>query len=366
MTKFVLTKNVNMNNLSFSLKSLRLSNSKTISDLSVILGISPTLISRYESGQRRPSEVHIRLYEDFFKTQELRILWLADKIAELVVYEHDPLEIFKLAESRVEYLRSERSLQVCELDQELEYKLKNLSELREKWLHLKPLNTLQLQKMQEFFQVQYIFESNKIEGNTLSHQETAMVLLEGLTVSGKSMREHLEAINHKEAIQFLFDLVTHKDEYNNRNLLMLHQLILKSIDSENAGVYRKLPVRISGSDFVPAQPFMLNKLMEDYFIFYEYQKHLMHPVLLAAEMHERLVSIHPFIDGNGRVSRLIMNYILLKHGYPIVSLKADLESRKQYYHSLQEVQLNNNPIVFYHLIVDAVQRSLEEHLAMVA
>jgi Fic family protein len=222
-----------------------------------------------------------------------------------------------------------------------------------------------LNKLKSYFNLENTFESNKIEGNTLTFQETHLVVNEGSTIGGQSMREHLEAINHSEAIDFIEDLVTGKEDFNKRTLLEIHRLILKSIDNENAGKYRTVPVRISGSRHEPPQPYLLDKMMEDYFIHYEHQKKRLHPVLLAAEMHERLVSIHPFIDGNGRTSRLVMNFILLKHGYTVTSLKGDLNSRMAYYKALEEVQVNNDATVFYDLIIQEVIGSLNAHLKMV-
>jgi Fic family protein len=219
--------------------------------------------------------------------------------------------------------------------------------------------------MQEYFNIKYTYDSNRIEGNTLTLQETQLVVNEGFTISGKSMREHLEAVNHAEAIDFMTGLANGSEEIDKRNLLDIHYLILKSIDSRNAGKYRSVPVRISGSEHLPPQPFMLEKLMEDYFIHYESRKNKMHPVILAAEMHERLVSIHPFIDGNGRTSRLIMNLILLRNGYTIAILKGDNDSRIAYYKALDKVQTSNDPSFFYDLILDRIKDSLEEHLAMV-
>jgi Fic family protein len=177
--------------------------------------------------------------------------------------------------------------------------------------------------------------------------------------------EHLEAINHQEAIDWVMTLVRGKEGLDKRNLLSLHHLILKSVDSRNAGKYRDVPVRIGGSEHVPPQPYLIGKLMEDYFIHYEKQQAKLHPVLLAAEMHERLVSIHPFIDGNGRTSRLVMNFILLRHGYTLANLKGDEESRMAYYQALERVQLDADPEPFYHLILDRVKESLEEHLELV-
>ncbi|AGA80053.1 Fic family protein [Echinicola vietnamensis] len=219
--------------------------------------------------------------------------------------------------------------------------------------------------MKEYFNVAYTFESNRIEGNTLTLQETHLVINEGITIGGKSMREHLEAINHAEAVAYLEELVGKKGDIYNRTLLELHYLILKGIDRENAGRYRSVPVRIAGSKHVPPQPYLVDKMMEDYFTHYQAQRKILHPVILAAEMHERLVSIHPFVDGNGRTSRLIMNLVLVGNGYTIANLKGDQASRLSYYRALEAVQVHNDPAPFYHLVADAVLDSLEQHLEMV-
>ena len=219
--------------------------------------------------------------------------------------------------------------------------------------------------MKEYFAIKYTFDSNRIEGNTLTLQETQLVVNEGGTIGGKSMREHLEAINHSEAVDFVADLLVGKEDITKRNLLEIHRLVLKSIDNENSGRYRNVPVRISGSEHVPPQPFLVDKMMEDFFIHYERQKRILHPILLAAEMHERLVTIHPFVDGNGRTSRLLMNFILLKNGYTLTILKGDPSSKANYFKSLEAVQVQNDPNQFYDLIAERVIASLEEHLEMV-
>jgi Fic family protein len=270
-----------------------------------------------------------------------------------------------MAESRVAYLSGQQALTMQELSTSIQEKLQKIDDLKAKWQSRRPLNPTQLQKMQEFFNVAYTFESNRIEGNTLTLQETHLVVNEGITIGGKSMKEHLEAINHAEAISYVEQLVTDQLDFSPRVLMELHYLILKGIDRNNAGKYRSVPVRISGSAHVPPQPFLLEKLMEEYFIHYDRQKKRLHPVILAAEMHERLVSIHPFIDGNGRSSRLVMNLILLRRGYTIANLKGDLTSRLAYYKALEAVQVDNNPEVFYHMVADAVKDSLERHLELV-
>ncbi|MGC4059282.1 MAG: Fic family protein [Chitinophagaceae bacterium] len=189
----------------------------------------------------------------------------------------------------------------------------NLSNLK---LELDKFRPMDNAKIQEALDIEYTYESNRIEGNTLTLLETQMVIEKGLTISGKSLNEHLEAINHNEAIDFIKDIVKNESELTESTLKQIHAIVLKSIDKMNAGVYRTVPVMISGSTFLPPQPYLLNKLMEDYFHFYQENKTKLHPVVLAAEMHERLVTIHPFIDGNGRTSRLIMNLILLQMVIP--------------------------------------------------
>lgn len=345
----------------------RAANGHTISSLSQLAGVDQALVSKYEKGKRMPSEKHIvalanAMGVDIF---ELRAKYLVDKIAGLLQYEIRPQEILMAAEDRVEYLVSKKALDVPKLSLAVEQKLKVIDELQARWKASKPLYGLQLQKMEEYFNTRYTFDSNRIEGNTLTFQETHLVVAEGLTIGGKSMVEHLEAVNHTEAIAWLKEMVNGNEDVTKRNVLDIHRLILKSIDSANAGAYRTVPVMIGGSEHKPPQPYMLDKLMEDYFIHYQQQKRVMHPVILAAEMHERLVSIHPFIDGNGRTSRLLMNFILLKNGYTVTSLKGDYDSRMAYYAALENVQVNNNPEPFYHLILDKVKESLDEHLEMV-
>jgi len=216
--------------------------------------------------------------------------------------------------------------------------------------------------IKEALEVEFLYESNRIEGNTLTLRETQLVINEGMTISGKSMREHLEAINHKEAILFIDDLVSQKVDLSEYVLKQIHGIVLYGIDRENAGVYRKLPVAIAGSKHLPPQPYLLQDLMEKYFQFYNQEKEHLHPVVLAAEMHERLVTIHPFIDGNGRTARLIMNLILLQYGFPLAIIGGDYDSRMAYYDALEKVQSENNKEDFILLIAEKVLFALERYI----
>jgi Fic family protein len=355
-----------MKTLAVILKEKRLAQALKVKEVAARAKIDQALISKIEKGERLPSERQLAALAEVYALdyQELRAAWLAEKVVNLVRYEPYAAEVLALAESRVEYLRGEKALDTPKLADDLREKIKEIDALQAEWTLRKPLNHTQLERIREFFKVEYTYESNRIEGNTLTLQETSLVVNEGLTISGKSMREHLEAINHAEAVDFILDLAGRQVDLSQRTLLELHGLILKSIDRENAGRYRRVPVRIAGSRHEPPQPYLLEKMMEDYFLFYHQQKGSLHPVILAADAHERLVSIHPFIDGNGRTARLVMNLILLRDGYTIANLKGDRFSRLRYYQALETVQVDNEPEHFYHIVADAELASLRAHLAL--
>jgi len=202
--------------------------------------------------------------------------------------------------------------------------------------------------------IEYTFESNRIEGNTLTLRETGLIIDKGLTVGGKSMREHLEAVNHYEAVVLLREWAQANTPLTESMVKQLHALVLRGVDRENAGRYRMLPVLIAGSRHVPPQPWQVPMLMEACFHFYAEQRTTLHPVALAAEMHERIVTVHPFIDGNGRTSRLVMNLILLQHGYPIANISGDAESRLAYYGALETANFEGDKQPFLLLIGSVV------------
>lgn len=157
-------------------------------------------------------------------------------------------------------------------------------------------------RITEALEIEYTYDSNRIEGNTLTLHETDMVVNKGITIAGKGLKEHLEAINHKEAIDFIKNIAQKKEPISERVLLDIHAIVLHSIDKDNAGKCRRVPVIISGSKHIPPQPYLLQPKMDELFQWYEANKDSMHPVVLAAQMHEKLVSVHPFIDGNGRTA----------------------------------------------------------------
>jgi len=354
--------------LGSKIKEVRKSYGITMKDLAQAVQIDQALISKYENDKRYPSEDHMLVIAQYFEEngKSLMTQWISEKIYNVMKkYPAYAEEALNVAEERIAYLSKAQAMEAPRLTKALGDKIEIVDQLQAQWQSLKPLDGIALQKMKEHFSIAYTHESNKIEGNTLTLQDTFLVISEGLTISGKTMTEHLEAINHSDAIGFIDDIVGRKEELLSRTVNEVHSLVLRGIDPANAGRYRTVPVMISGSTHRPPEPYLLSKHMEDYFQFYDRNKEAMHPVILAAEMHERLVTIHPYIDGNGRTSRLIMNLILLRNGYTIANLKGDNASRMKYYRALNEVQTNHDSTDFYHLILDAAIESLQEHIRLV-
>lgn len=331
-------------------------------EVAQLLGIDQALISKFESGTRKPTKDQIpklaQLLEIDYET--LMIAWLKEKILYEIGDDEFALKALMVAEQEIKYNQNISKLKISST---LENLLKEIDRLKAK---LDSYRQFDSYRITQALELEYTFESNRIEGNTMTLRETDMVINEGLTISGKSMREHLEAINHQEAIGFIKDLMHRNVSLNERDLLSIHNLILRGIIPEDAGRYRKAQVMIKGSTHMPPQPFMVAKEMEDYFIWYEINKNKLHPIILAAEMHERLVTIHPFIDGNGRTSRLVMNLILLQKGYIIANIKGDYDSRMQYYQTLETAQTKNNKEDFLLFVAQTEKENLERYIGIIA
>jgi len=238
--------------------------------------------------------------------------------------------------------------------------------LKERLSSLRPLPKEALRKIEDTWSIEYTYESNRIEGNTLTLQETELVVNEGVTIAGKSMREHLEAINHAEAVAYIKDIAKQDIGISERTIKELHAIVLRGIDRDNAGKYRNVPVLISGSRHVPPQPYLIEKLVEDFLIRYnEMEESRTHPLLIAAFLHDELVRIHPFIDGNGRTCRLLMNLYLLRNGYTLVTLKGDNEAKRSYYKALERSHCDNAPADFQKVVIRAEIASLERYLSII-
>lgn len=219
----------------------------------------------------------------------------------------------------------------------------------------RPLPKAIVEKLRDEFIVEWTYNSNAIEGNTLSLQETELVINRGLTIGNKSLKEHFEAINHKAGIELVEKFVEKKKKLNDDFIKNLHKVILKNIDDASAGVYRKTNVRILGAIHIPPNATKIPRLIDEFLEWYYSNRYCMPVPELAAYVHYKLVCIHPFIDGNGRTSRLIMNLILMQNGYPpAVILNMD---RKKYYRVLKYADLDK-PQEFVDFIGRSIERSL--------
>ena len=330
-------------------------------EVAQLLGIDQALISKFESGSRKPTRDQVIKLASLLEIdlETIMVAWLKEKILYEIGQDEFALKALLVAEQEIRYQSKSTTEKLSVALQKL---LNEIDALKAKPDSFRQYDSYRIAQALE---LEYTFESNRIEGNTMTLRETDLVINEGLTISGKSMREHLEAINHQEAIAFIKDLMQKNTPLNEREVLSIHNLILRGIHPEDAGRYRKVQVMIKGSTYMPPQPYMVAKEMEDFYIWYETNKNKIHPIVLAAEMHERLVTIHPFIDGNGRTSRLVMNLILLQHGYIIANIKGDYESRMQYYQSLETAQTKNNKEDFILFIAQMEKESLERYIGII-
>lgn len=202
--------------------------------------------------------------------------------------------------------------------------------------------------------VEWTYNSNAIEGNTLTLSETRVVL-EGITIGGKSVVEHLETINHRDAILFVEELVSDRQPLSEWNIRNIHALILKGIDTRNAGTYRTENVLISGARHIPPKHHEIGELMQKLIAEYHTEWEGLHPVVRATLLHGEFVKIHPFIDGNGRTSRLLLNFELIKHGYTPIIIKN--EERARYYDVLDLAHITMDYGPFLRLVSELVGES---------
>lgn len=242
-------------------------------------------------------------------------------------------------------------------------KLLQLQAKKQRLDSYKPLQNELIKNLEEWFRIELTYTSNAIEGNTLTRQETAMVVDEGITVKGKSLVEHQEAINHAEAFDYIQTLLAKKrQELTAKDILDIHSIILNKIDDTNKGKYRTVAVRLRGSETILPNSVKVPELMDE-FIAWLQAETFDNPVKIAVDAHYKLVSIHPFIDGNGRTARLLMNLILMQSGYPSAIVRK--EDRSEYINSLEKGQTKNDIADYYNLMLEAVDRSLDIYLEAV-
>ena len=223
----------------------------------------------------------------------------------------------------------------------------------------RPLARETAMSLKDYYKIGLTWSSNAIEGNTLTESETKVVIEDGLTIGGKPLKDHLEASGHAEAFEKMMELVSQKT-IKETDILKLHKLFYRKIDEDNAGTYRKSQVFISGSHYPLPRPEKVPALMKDYVKSIEKYRVSDHPVIAAARVHLDFVFIHPFIDGNGRVARLLMNLMLLQEGYNIAMIPPVL--RSEYIASIEAA--HKNAMDFLTLICRCVHETQKDYLRM--
>lgn len=242
--------------------------------------------------------------------------------------------------------------------------LTQIDELKKCLDSFRPLTPSESAQLAETFDLEYTYESNRIEGNSLTLVETQVVLERGITVSGKPLIHHLEAVSHRDALIFVKKLVQNKEPFTPSVLLDINRIILKgSVHEEESGRFRKKRVMITGSRHVPPNYVVVPDKMEElHRCLKAWQAQGMHPVEVAAKLHFELVKIHPFVDGNGRTARLAMSFWLMQNGYTIANLSGADADRLRYYNALEQASTQENLEPFKALIYEREKASLIWHL----
>lgn len=222
----------------------------------------------------------------------------------------------------------------------------------------RPLTAGELQRLQDEFLVEFTYNSNAIEGNTLTLQETALVL-EGVTIDKKPLKDHLEAVGHRDAFLYAVSLVSNKVPISERIIREIHSLVLMD-RPEDKGVYRRIPVKIMGAHHEPPQPYLVPVQMER--LVAGLSKDNRHTIETAALFHLNFEGIHPFIDGNGRTGRLILNLMLMQAGYPPIDVK--FADRRRYYACFDSYYRDDDASPMVNMVGEYVKERLSQYLRL--
>lgn len=243
-----------------------------------------------------------------------------------------------------------------------ENRTRQINALRKEIDKHRPLSKGQLSNVKEYYRIGLTYSSNALEGNSLTETETKVVIEDGLTIGGKPLRDHYEAIGHSEAFNFLYELAK-KKTITEKDILQLHHLFYYRIDEQRAGKYRKEKVIITGTDFIPPPPSEIPSLMKKFVDGIPKIKKKYHPVEYSALLHLDFVTIHPFVDGNGRTARLLMNLALLQSGYCITIIPLVL--RSVYINSIQKSQTRpKDREPFVNFISSMVYESMKDYVRL--
>lgn len=231
---------------------------------------------------------------------------------------------------------------------------------KEKLAAMRPLTAGELERLRDEFMIEFTYNSNAIEGNTLTLKETALAL-EGMTIDRKPLKDHLEAVGHRDAFLYVQDIANKYMPLSESIIKNIHALVLMN-RPEDKGVYRRIPVRIMGAFTQPVQPYLIESKMAELLATDNERKGVLHDIERVARFHLEFEGIHPFIDGNGRTGRLLMNLELIKCGYPPIDVK--FADRKRYYDAFDAYYKDGNACKMIDMIAEYVNERLGEYLAV--
>lgn len=237
-------------------------------------------------------------------------------------------------------------------------KIKKIEELKNKLNSLRPFTEDELKRLNEEFMIEYTYDSNAIEGSTLTLEETALVLKENITIAEKTLSEHLSAIGHKEAYYYIEDLIKHNHKLDESEILNIHSLVLMN-RTDAKGKYRNVPVKIIGTNAKVAEPYLIKPQIENLISWYENENSLS-LIEKITLFHLKFETIHPFLDGNGRTGRLILNFELMKNGYPMINIK--YKDRRKYYDAFKSYNENEDATSMIDLVCDYLIEELTRYI----
>ncbi len=316
-------------------------------ELAQLAGIDQALISKFESGTRKPTKDQVtklaQLLEIDYET--LMVAWLKEKILYEIGDDEFALKALLLVEQEIQKNKKEIDSAILSSNQII------LDEIEILKNQLQSFNHFELRQISKTLELEFIFNSILLNGNSLTLEETKSVINDGITISEKSMEEHLEAINFHETLNYIKDLAQKKIALSEKELLSIHNLIFKGIKIENTGKYKNDPLILRE----------MNLLIN----WYETHKNNLHPLILASEIHLRIIDINPFENGNLQIAYIIMNWILIQNNYIFTSSETDKTSINDYFSILEEYKIQNDKSIFINYILKIEKENLTRAIQLV-
>lgn len=314
-------------------------------EVAQLLGIDQALISKFESGGRKPTREQVlklsQLLEIDYET--LMIAWLKAKILHEIEDEEFALKALLLVEQEIQNNKKVIESSVLSTIQII------LDEIEILKQQIASLNHFDLRRISKILELEFISESNRLIGNSLNFEETKSVINEGLTITGKTMQEHLEAVNLQETIAYIKDLNQKKVSISEKEFLIIHNLYMRGIKPENSGKYKN--------------DLLVIREMNLFFNWFEANKNSLNPIILASESYLKIINLNPFETRNLQIANLLMNWILLQNGYVFATIQ---ESRNNYLSILEECKNKNDKSFFINYILQIEKANLLRAIELVS